>query len=85
MGVVLNKLNKDQSQSFTLTPEDIQFLQDFHMKMQARLDAIQQECAATILHHIAVTRFGYAPNCDLTFNLDMGKEKDNLEIINIAK
>lgn len=76
---------KGEAKTYTLDPQDIQFLSHLNAYLQSQLDAIQQHVAATFLNHAATTRFGYAPGKDLRFNFDPSKEKDNLTITEITE
>jgi hypothetical protein len=85
MGKTLNKLTGNSKKKFTLTGDEVLFLQSVNGIMQQALEFAQQRIAADYLHKLAVSNFGYAPNCDLRFNFDPTKSADNLEIENVTK
>ena len=84
MSSLKDSLNSD-TQVFTLTEADKQFLAHVHAYIQQELDVLQQHFAASFLNHIATTRFGYSGGMDLRFNYDPEKALDNLTITNMTE
>ena len=86
MGKTLNKLSGGGSKKkYTMRGDQVIFLQGVNNYVREALEYAQQRIAADYLHNLAITEFGYAPNCDLRFNFDPTKETDNLEIENVTK
>lgn len=85
MGKLKDSLAGKTGRTVTLTSGEISYLKELNYMAQQALEQLQQRQAAAFLHYVAVNRFDYAPVCDLSFNLDLTKSQDNLEIINLSK
>ena len=85
MGKTLKNLSNDPSKSYTLTEQELEYLQSMHDMFQKWVDNLHQAAASDYLHNIAVHRFGYAPLTDLGFQLDTSKKENNLQIVNVSK
>lgn len=85
MGKILNKTDENFEKDFTLDESEVNFLNALHLKMQMMMDTFQQEIAGEYLHHIAESKFDYAPLTELQFRFNPEKTEGNLTIINVRK
>ena len=85
MGKIKNSLNLENTETVTLTQQEIAFLKSTAAYFQEMLDKMQQSMAVEYLKQIAVSRFEYSMNDELEFKLDMNKYSDNLEISKVEK
>jgi hypothetical protein len=83
--VALKDSLNDSAQTFTLNPEQVQFLAHVNKFLQSQLDVIQQHFAASFLNYVATNEFKYAPGSDLRFNFDPTKQEDNLVITEVTE
>lgn len=75
-----DSINEGESGTFTLTAQEVAFLQHMHQYMQSQLDVMQQHFAAGFLNHIATSRLGFGEGADLRFHFDPSKKDDNLTV-----
>jgi len=85
MGAIKNNLNLENTETVTLTQQEIAFLKSTAAYFQEMLDKMQQSMAVEYLKQVAVSRFEYNLNDELEFKLDMNKYSDNLEISKVDK
>jgi len=85
MGAIKNNLNLENTETVTLTQQEIAFLKSTAAYFQEMLDKMQQSMAVEYLKQVAVSRFEYNLNDELEFKLDMNKYSDNLEISKVEK
>lgn len=84
MGTIKNKaLGKDTEKKYTLTEDEISVLMNYRQVAQQNLDQMLQQLTSVYLHSVATGRFGYAPNCNLGFKLDLESTQDNIVITNL--
>lgn len=85
MGTIKNKaLSKEAEKKYTLTEEEISTLIQYRQVAQQNLDQMLQQLTSVYLHSVATGRFGYAPNCNLGFKLDLESKQDNIIITNLG-
>lgn len=84
MGAIKNKaLSNENEKKYTLTETEINTLMQYRQVAQQQLDQMLQRLTSVYLHSVAIGRFGYAPNCDLQFKLDLENPQDNITITNL--
>ena len=84
MGAIKNKALKNSSEKkFTLTETEINVLMQYRNIAQLQLDQMLQQMTSVYLQKISVDRFGYAPNSNLGFKLDLEKSQDNITIAEV--
>lgn len=85
MGLKDDLNSKSQTNTFTLSTEDVQFLAHINQYLQSQLDAIQQHIAAAYLNRIVVDKFKMPAGKDYRFNFDPSKESDNLTVTELIE
>lgn len=86
MGTIKDKAlkkNNGSEKKYTLTETEIDALMQYRQVAQQNLDQLLQHLTSVYLHSVAVARFGYAPNTNLGFKLDLESAEDNITITNL--
>ena len=78
------KSKKTDEKKYTLTETQVDVLMQYRTVAQQNLDQMLQMLTSVYLHSLAVSSFGYAPNCNLEFKLDLERPQDNFTIINVG-